>query len=500
MRDFLENFIECPDEVISLGTHLEFSLAWFVLFLWLAAFLHLVSRESMAKISKLMVYGFLVIFIAPLFDLVYYRGQDFMMNYVLSDPLHNFLTFYSGCKYGHQATMGIRVEIALGTILAVIYTAGKTRDWARSLTAGAGVYAITFVWMSWPAIYHSFFPHTHHPGKPVPAARLPYPDAYIRFYLSVLIVMIPVYLRMLGFRVDRMSFKLDLPGLKVRPSAFISLVRNIRPLRVVHYGVFVIIGFLIGKHEMHAKPAFMDIWHLGLLLCSVLCAWAFAVGINDIYDQNIDKVSNPGRPLIAGLISPREYAVSTAVFAVMSLMLAWAVSYWSASIIFYFLVYYSFVYSAPPLRLRRYLFLPNILIGVCSLLCVLLGFSIFGGFQTFSLFPKRTAFFIVLAFTLGSTVKDLKDYEGDRMEGITTLPTLLGLPLARVFVAFFISAMFAVTPFFIKIQNFWIYSSSFSAVSFYVVLKKSEQAVFGLWFVFAAVFAFQFAYKYIFIS
>ena len=103
MRDFWENFIEDTDRIIDLVTHFDFSLFWIVLFFSLAIFMHVISGERMSRISRLLVYGFLVIFIAPPFDLLYYWGHFFKMTYVYSNPLFNFFTFYSGCPYGREA-------------------------------------------------------------------------------------------------------------------------------------------------------------------------------------------------------------------------------------------------------------------------------------------------------------------------------------------------------------------------------------------------------------
>ena len=332
--------------------------------------------------------------------------------------------------------MGIRVEMALAALFAAVYVASKTRNWVRSLVAGLGVYTIIFVWMALPPLYQSFmaiFSKYVLPGWIVVQLKcLTYRGDYIRIYLFSLLVMIPVYLWMLGLKTVPNFFKLDLKGFKIRRNTLLALARNIRPLRVVHYCIFVLIGFFWGVHYTNVKVTFINIIEIVLLLVSVLFAWAFAVGVNDIYDQGIDRVSNTDRPLIKGSISAKEYSIYLSLFAVVSLMLALAVSFWSANMIFYFLVYYSYVYSAPPLRLRQYLFLPNIIIGICSLLCVLAGFSVFGGRETFALIPKGMAFFIFLAFSLASTVKDLKDYEGDKAAGIATLPTLLGAACSKI--------------------------------------------------------------------
>ena len=54
------------------------------------------------------------------------------------------------------------------------------------------------------------------------------------------------------------------------------------------------------------------------------------------------------------------------------------------------------------------------------------GFYFAGSKKLISDFPPRILLLIVVFFTLAGTVKDIKDTEGDRAEGISTIPVLFG--------------------------------------------------------------------------
>lgn len=141
----------------------------------------------------------------------------------------------------------------------------------------------------------------------------------------------------------------------------------------------------------------------------VFSLWQYTVAVNRIYDEKVR-----GRPdLIITLsfliISAALSCVLGPVFIVLSALFIIAGT----------------VYSAPPLRLRRYLF-STAFIGLGSVIAFLIGY--FGDLT--SRMTYDVAFYCVLIFaaaTLGSNIKDMKDYEKDRRSGIRNVFTIFGL-------------------------------------------------------------------------
>jgi 4-hydroxybenzoate polyprenyltransferase len=158
-------------------------------------------------------------------------------------------------------------------------------------------------------------------------------------------------------------------------------------------------------------------------LASTLLAWQFAAVINDVYDKDIDKVSNKSRPLVKGTISEKTYSRIGIIFLLISLISAAVVNYlvFLMSLLFNCL---AILYSVPPIRIRKYIF-SEIIIGLGALLSFLIGF--FSQKSFLSTETLMIGFIILLGALLASTIKDIKDFEGDRKQKIKTIFTAYGL-------------------------------------------------------------------------
>ncbi len=101
-----------------------------------------------------------------------------------------------------------------------------------------------------------------------------------------------------------------------------------------------------------------------------------------------------------------------------------------------------FLYSMPPLQLKRVTFFSKLLISLNSLILVLLGQLFHSG--DFGL-PLNIIIFFFVCVTATLNFIDLKDYEGDKNAGIKTLPVALGLDRSKKVIGlfFFISYMTA---------------------------------------------------------
>ncbi|RLA63968.1 MAG: hypothetical protein DRQ89_05010, partial [Epsilonproteobacteria bacterium] len=93
-----------------------------------------------------------------------------------------------------------------------------------------------------------------------------------------------------------------------------------------------------------------------------------------------------------------------------------------------------YLYSMPPMRLKRVPVISKLFISINSLLMVILGkFTLTG---KFGISPDLAIYFL-LCITLVINFIDLKDVEGDKKAGINTIPTLLGLKMGKRVIGFF---------------------------------------------------------------
>jgi len=484
IRDFLENYIESPGFVVNFLHHLEFSFGWFFVFFLATIFLAIISKDRIENTSKLVTFAWLVTLLPPIIDSIYYYGKEFTMQYVLSNPFANYVSYYGMNAFGYGATLGIKIEIFLVTLLAGLYVASKTRSWMRTIFAMFGVYTITFVYMAIPALYKSLanlFNWTYY---------LVYPRDLVIIFTALLLILIPIYLAMYGKKnslglVNEIKSLFKFKQFKINGRVVSTLFRNLRPYRVIHYVLLVFIGVVLALKYGGFGFEVVNLLHLFFLFLSIMFAWLFAVGVNDIFDVEIDKVSNRNRPLIRKAIDIENYKIFTFLFFVLAILFAGLVSFTAGGLILYFMIAYSFVYSAPPFRFRKYILIPNVIIGLCSLLAVLLGASLVSS-EDFLVLPGMISLSVFLLFTFASILKDLKDYEGDKKEGVKTLATVFGLNSAKKIVGVFVGLSFLLIAFVLKIDYLMYVAIPFALLGYLFVVKKNEKWVFVLEFIFIA--------------
>ena len=199
-------------------------------------------------------------------------------------------------------------------------------------------------------------------------------------------------------------------------------------------------GTLLGTTAVTSR-ALMENSHLidwGLLprallgLLALLCGNGYIVGINQVYDVDIDVVNKPFLPVASGELTP---------------MAAWMLCFGLAATGFTIVAknfgplitgLYSFglllgtVYSVPPLRLKQYA-VPAFMI-IATVRGFLLNFGVYHAtraalglpFQWSPAIGFITVFVTLFAVAIAIT-KDLPDVTGDRANGIKTFATEMGV-------------------------------------------------------------------------
>ena len=190
----------------------------------------------------------------------------------------------------------------------------------------------------------------------------------------------------------------------------------------------IVSKILMGNPEMismHLVPRAL----LGLL--ALLMGNGYIVGINQIYDVDIDKVNKPFLPVASGELSVFAAWAFCAVTALGGAAIV-ATNFGALITKLYcFGLFLGTIYSVPPLRLKQYA-LPAFLIIAC-VRGFLLNFGVYHATRAaiglpFVWSPAIT--FITIFVTTFATViaitKDLPDIEGDLKYKIETFSTRLG--------------------------------------------------------------------------
>jgi homogentisate solanesyltransferase len=188
-------------------------------------------------------------------------------------------------------------------------------------------------------------------------------------------------------------------------------------------------------------PAWAGLDWAGLLPRAVLGVLAllagngYIVGINQIYDVDIDAVNKPFLPIAAGALSPGLAWVLVAGLAGAGLAIT-ATQFGRATTALYaFGLALGTAYSVPPLRLKRWA-VPAFAI-IAAVRGFLLNYGVYAAIRAALGLPFRwspslafiTAFVTTFATAIAVT-KDLADVDGDRAFGVETFATRLGV--ARV--------------------------------------------------------------------
>ncbi|GJD51633.1 1,4-dihydroxy-2-naphthoate octaprenyltransferase [Methylobacterium crusticola] len=162
----------------------------------------------------------------------------------------------------------------------------------------------------------------------------------------------------------------------------------------------------------------------GIVLAGPLvCATSQAV--NDWFDRHVDAINEPDRPIPSGRMPGRWGLYVAAGWTLLSLLVAAALGPWILGAALFGLVL-AWIYSAPPLRLKRNGWWGNSAVGLCYE-----GLPWFTGAAVMAAaLPDRRILLVALLYSIGAhgimTLNDFKSMEGDRATGIRSLPVQLG--------------------------------------------------------------------------
>lgn len=422
----------------------HFALFYIFLLTLFTLILFYATHERIVTILKVVLPAFVVTIFVPIVDLIISQGQGKHIYYLIPNHLHNlfyyFVTFfgdYSGFSYG------MRVEILIATICAFLYLRYKKQSILKSLSFTFLIYCAIFIDGASPYITNIFYSIIHRQLLITPLVMLRY----------FLIVTLPLII-WIAFLVNK--------------KVFTAIWKDVRFLRLFHYELMLSCGIVLGFKAFTVTL----IPQIILLAIAILFFWLFAIITNNIADQNIDRISNQMRPLITNSISIDLYKTIGYICLFLSLIYALAVNFFAFGIIAGATVTSS-IYSLPPLRLKKIPVFSKMLIAVISLGFIFLGFYLTT--KNIALFPKNLALIIFLGFSCALNLIDLKDYHGDKADGIKTLPVILGMKNAKILIGLAFLLANLLFYFYFKNGLFLALLSLFGLIEFYLINKKNYQ-------------------------
>ena len=500
MRLFIEQWLAGFSErsftfLFSEFTHTAlFFLCAFILFLILVRHIFEIPTRGAVNI---LLFGFIVILFPPIIDYAIAGSGGFWSFYAfdgLKELFLRFLTFF-GKDPTIGITYGVRVEVALALLFVALYGFARAQSTRKILFMVCASYVLFFFLgtvPSWITIalvgpIKGFFSVSNIDVAQIFLSPSKIFGRELTDIVSVLnIKMSIVYSLFLTILLGSMLWV-------HHKEKLIAFVAHMRVAQILYHEGLLLIGMGVGILFADAVFVvhFFNILTLGVLFLAVAFSWITAIIINDFFDQETDKKTNTQRPLIRGIFTKDEYKILGTTFFFLSLLFAAVVLPQAA---LFLLAYHAltWLYSAQPLRLKRFPLIATFLSAIASLIIVFVGYSVITDTHSLVHFPTAIGALLVISLTLSLPLKDFKDISGDRAVGVYTVPVLFGAQWGRIivgggiFFSFLLSILLLHTP-----QLFW-WATLFGGLSFWIVIfSDKKQKIIArnlLWWIFGLAF------------
>lgn len=399
-----------PELFLYLHYYLYFLVAVFVL----AFIFSYVARRPFGKTIKAAMAGSLVICAAPIIDLIASHGQGLNMEY-LQPKFHGNLFFRYVSFFGDfkekGITVGIKGEVLLILIGSFLYFLKNKAGLLKSLFGLWIIYSFLFLFLSMPYAYNFVFKHI---GVEIFSKSQPF---LINIFLFLFLFILAAYLVFHNRKILWIIYG------------------DISFTRYFHYLLLAILGFTGYYISYPVIINNTNVFNYVFIPAALFFAFAYSTVTNNIIDQDIDKVTNSYRALPAGKINLSQYSFLQWPLLALALTYSLASGFRFFFLILCFIGCY-YLYSMPPLRLKRAPIISKLIVSINSLIAIFLGY-VFMDANSLRIFPVEIILFFLIAFTLAENFIDLKDYEGDKKEGIRTLPVMLGLRRSQFLIGIF---------------------------------------------------------------
>jgi 4-hydroxybenzoate polyprenyltransferase len=399
---------------------------FFTVFLGGVLIIRVYSKQPLLNIINLAAMGFTLSLIPPFLDILFHSGGTISYTYI--NPV-NFVDAFTSFFLSQQGSGGFGVFIELVAILLAtsIYVLIRTGSIVKTVLNFFTFYVFILL-MGTPFLIFVIGEN---------AGNLIQPLIIIR-YLCISFVLLFILIGVLKKGFLR------------------SFLKSMRLLTTGHFVLMTIIGVFIAGHLGQVGNFSMNISYLFdntfwaiftgniamfiLSLFSIAFCWQYTVMINHVYDADIDSVGNKGRIIPKGLMSEKEVKELAVIFAILCVGIAFTVSFY-AFVLMALGIFFGTIYSVPPIRIRDRVY-GSMIIGIGSSIAFFLGFLTPGyvkvmhganAGQIMRMFPEITTDALIIgglifvALTIGSLIKDYKDYEGDKQAGVKNIFTIYGL-------------------------------------------------------------------------
>src|SRR3989344_5750523 len=465
--------------LIDLPTIFHYIASYLAITVTLMTILLFFGKTSMQEVSVIAIFGSFIIWIAPIIDLIWGGIGGHLISYFFipgQELALRFVTFFGG-HITSGITLGIQIETLLGIIFCYLYIYSATKNIYRSLTGAFAFYCLIFFIFSIPSLIALFLPDQGDQFiailKSIDASSLVQNNIHPNFNASNIGLIDLAFNKLMASVNVLLALVMSLfffyLGMREK---FLAVMKNSRPERIFHFFLLFIFGASLSIFFTTFLKSWINIQSFLLALIALTGAWVYSVCQNDMYDETIDSVSNKDRPLIGKELTKSDMDVISKVFLFITFLSAYTLGHYILFFISLFLFVY-YIYSNPPLRLKRFVILNSFLVSLACLSVIMAGFFLLNPDKNILAFPPGLGLAIIIFFSAVTNIRDIKDVEGDRADGIKTLPVLLGTKKAKMLIAATICFFFLLIPWYFHVSFLLIPSIIASLLSWYFITEKN---------------------------
>ncbi len=453
--------------------------------------------KDYGRSSKFVLFIFPIMWVAPIFDLILNRTGE-AMSYIYATPKELLIEFFKFPFFTPVSgiTVGMHIQIILLFWVVGYYIWMKTKKYKLVIGTLLSFYIFMFFLGAIPSMLYAI-QHTHvnensieitnylestilnsniihnsmHEGALTVSRYRFFQIGFDKLMSQILFVISLILIVIFFWKKEKVKTR--------------EILKNSRPIRILYYLTPLLIAT---GYSLQTKKGYIYSWvdmlSYTCLLVSWFGMWMYSVHLNDVYDTKIDTISNSNRPIINGSVTKEDMIGSSNVFLWIALIGSWCAGFYS----FFFVMVgltVAYIYSTPPLRLRRFIPLSSFLISIVILCAVLSGFFFVSIDKKIQSFPTIISLGILLFYTFQINFKDIKDIEGDQKEGISTVPLVFKKQGIKITGALF-SLSFLLAPIFLNNYLLYIVSLPVSIAGYMLINKKPyvEKSLFYVHFTF----------------
>ncbi len=203
-----------------------------------------------------------------------------------------------------------------------------------------------------------------------------------------------------------------------------------RPHTIIGTSLSVLALYCISLATTGSNIAVENLAQMLAVWIACLCGNIYIVGLNQLYDIEIDRINKPDLPLASGEFTIQQGKLIVSLAGIAALLIAALSGVWLLATVAISLVIGT-IYSAPPIRLKRFPLWAALCILTVRGVIVNLGLFFHYGDK----FNSREALnpyiwtltLFILLFTVAIAIfKDGPDLEGDKQYNISTLTLVIG--------------------------------------------------------------------------